>query len=224
MGLYRMLYGLFIDDLFPLSSITCLGSILGFTYSAIFVRFTEYRARAFKICAVFLIPLSLIAMYAVLAANGATGQSRASTGNVFGWLAVTTTFVFYSSPLAKIRTVLRTKSSVTIPVGMCVMAAINNALWLTYAALKHDQFLFIPNIICCALGIFQVVLYFVYRPTYQEALVNLQVLTIDIVVSPTKSVDIPYHFAESPTYTIMATPLEPIEPVALVLVEEANPV
>lgn len=204
-----MIYGFFIGDIFPLSSITAIGTILGCLYTVVFLCYTSDRPKAFRICALFFVPMLFISIYAILAVTGTTKQTNADTGDLFGWFAVATTMVFYSAPLSKIRTVFRTKNSACIPVGMCVMASINNALWVAYAGLAHDKYLFVPNMICCCSGIGQVLLYFKYRPTPGTAMVNLDELTIEIVVSPKSGME-KMSAAGSPSFHIMGSPLASI--------------
>lgn len=204
-----MIYGFFIGDIFPLSSITCIGSILGCLYTIVFLCYTSDRPKAFRICALFFIFMLAIGVYAVLAATGTTQQTNADTGDLLGWFAVATTMVFYSAPLSKIHSVFRTKNSACIPVGMCVMASINNALWVVYAGLEHDKYLFVPNMICFCSGIGQVLLYFKYRPTPGTSIVNLEGLTIEIVISPKSGME-KMSAAGSPSFHIMASPLASI--------------
>lgn len=158
------MYGLFIDDLFPVASTCFFGWTCAVVYTVIFCSITSDRKAAMKICAFACIPISFASLFGALAWMGVTGQSNHDTGVVLGYMGLAASFVFYSSPLATIRTVLRTKSAATIPIHMVSMATVSTTLWSVYSILQSDVFVFIPNAVCFCLSLSQVLLYMKYNP------------------------------------------------------------
>lgn len=158
-----MSHGLFIGDYFPLAATTSLGFVLGIIYTSTFVYYTPDRASAFKVCGVAFSVLGLITLYDLLAWQGVIfHQTNREIGQVLGYCAVVATFAFFSSPLATIRKVLRTKSSESLILQMVVMATSNNLFWSTYAAIVGNVFLLVPNSICFCFGLLEIYLCYKY--------------------------------------------------------------
>lgn len=157
------MYGLFIDDIFPLAITSIVCNCIGLTYVIIFVHCTRDRRNALKKCAIFAVPLLLILLYAILAAAGATNQSHGNTGKVFGYMTIGMTAIFYTSPLLKIKHVLQTKSADVLPIALCCVGTTNNALWLSYGAIIGNWIIAGPNTFCAFFGIVQICLWAKYR-------------------------------------------------------------
>lgn len=206
------IYGLFVDDIFPLTVTTFICSMLGMFYVVVFLMSTQDKPKALKKCAVAAVLISLLVLYAVLAWAGATGQSNSDTGDVLGYLAVVSTLMFYLSPLAKIKTVLQTKSSATIPGATCAMGAVNNALWLTYGSLVGDMFIVVPNSVCCFFGVLQVLLYLKYDPRRLPQLKDDDSLAISIILSPS---NVKAVIADSPSFRALVSPSVALSPIGL---------
>lgn len=207
----RFFHGIFDGDYFPLAATTSLGFSLGIIYTCIWIKYTPDRSYAFKVVATAVGILVLITLYAVLAWRGVLfHQTNDQIGDVTGYFAVAATVAFYSSPLATIRKVVRTKSSESLIVQMVFMAVANNGLWSIYAALVSDWFLVAPNSVSFCIGIFQIYLCFKY-PNSQDkrtsVVGDLDNQTISIVISPKSEL----HALPSPTYELVRSPkLTPI--------------
>lgn len=164
-----MSHGLFIGDYFPLAATTSLGFVLGSIYTGIFLYYTPDRASAFKTCGVAFSILGVITLYDLLAWRGVIfHQSNRDIGRVLGYFAVVATFAFFSSPLATIRKVLRTKSSESLILQMVVMATSNNLFWSTYASIVGNLFLLVPNSICFCFGLLEIYLCYKYPSEKQR--------------------------------------------------------
>lgn len=177
-----MLYGLFIDDLFPLAITTLIGQIMALVYITSFAWISKEHAYVVRTCAIGAVPILFITLYAVLAWQGVTHQSFHSIGLVLGYIGVGTSLIFYGSPLIKIRTVLQTKSAACIPVDLNIMGAINNVLWVIYSIVTSDVFIFIPNMGCFILASLQIMLYFRFHPNKAAAATTVDTLENNIVV------------------------------------------
>lgn len=210
----RVIYGLFVGDVFPLATTSGINSMLGLSYSIMFILSTRDRAKAVKKFVVGVSVTALFVLYAVLAWTGLTNQSISNTGDVFGYIVVVTTLMFYLSPLAKLRRVLRTKSAASIPIAMCAMALLNNTLWLVYAILIDDRFIMVPNIVCVTFGSFQVGLYIKYRPNRDGAGKRNEGDGDEIVVVSVVrlSVDEKHsaNACESPSFHAVVSPVSPV--------------
>lgn len=212
MAAIRFFHGIFIGDYFPLAATTSLGFTLGIVYTCIWVKYTPDRMHALKVVATAVAILGLITLYAVLAWRGVLfHQTNDQIGDVTGYFAVAATVAFYSSPLATIRKVVRTKSSESLIMQMIIMAVANNGLWSIYAALVSDWFLVVPNSICFCCGIFQIYLCFKYPndPEKRTSVVvnDLEHLAISVVLSPKSELSA----MPSPTYELVHSPkLTPI--------------
>ncbi|TYH82582.1 hypothetical protein ES332_D02G071700v1 [Gossypium tomentosum] len=71
--------------------------------------------------------------------------------------------IMYGSPLAAMKTVVRTKSVEYMPFFLSFFLFLNGGIWAFYALLMHDYFLGVPNGIGCLLGTAQLLLYAIYK-------------------------------------------------------------
>lgn len=175
-------------------------------YVTVFCLVTTDRKLVFKLCAYCAVPTVLLTVYAVLGWTSALPQSTDHISDVFGYVGIVGTLSFYSSPLATIRHVIRTKSASSIPIALCSAGTINNAIWTAYCVAANEIFLLVPNAICAVIGAAQVLLYIKYRP-------RVDVATDDASVETS-----PKHggkrdsmvMLRSPSYEAIHSPLEPI--------------
>ncbi|KAK8479006.1 hypothetical protein V6N13_131001 [Hibiscus sabdariffa] len=82
--------------------------------------------------------------------------------NVIGLLCAGFNIIMYVSPLAAMKTVVRSKSVEYMPFLLSLFVFLNGAIWTLYAALAKDIFLGVPNGIGLLLGIAQLLLYAIY--------------------------------------------------------------
>lgn len=130
------------------------------------------------------IPISVITVFALLVCTGAIHQSNATTGLVLGYIAATTTCLFFASPLIKVRTVLRTKSAACIITPLCVMGGIHTAIWMAYALAVSDMFLLVPNVIAFILNALQIFLAIKYRPSSSKDITTNSAVQFHSLQSP----------------------------------------
>jgi hypothetical protein len=64
-------------------------------------------------------------------------------------------FCYYLSPLATLALVLKTRSSASLTLPLCVMNIVNGSLWMTYGLVLSDPFVWVPNAIGAVLGVIQ---------------------------------------------------------------------
>ncbi|XP_075240676.1 sugar transporter SWEET1-like isoform X2 [Convolutriloba macropyga] len=95
--------------------------------------------------------------------------------SVLGMICIAASVVNFGSPLAAIKRVMQTKSTESMSLLWCLIAAVTAFQWTIYGYLRDDNNIIIPNAIGFGLGVFQLALIYRYKPK---------------VVLPTKSSDV----------------------------------
>ncbi|TYZ63775.1 hypothetical protein PybrP1_010429 [[Pythium] brassicae (nom. inval.)] len=159
-----LLYGYLAKNFFPIVATSVFGCLTALVYITVYFRRTTQRRYVAKLFCAVLLGLLFVMLYAVLGLVGVTGQARAQVRDIVGYIAVAVNIVLYASPLETVREVVRTKSAKTLPISMCLVAAINCSLWMVCGVVDSDLFVLTPNVIGVTLSIIQVVLYHIYHP------------------------------------------------------------
>ncbi|KAF4317713.1 hypothetical protein BBO99_00007967 [Phytophthora kernoviae] len=174
-----MLYGLATADYFPLFATYLFGDVMSIVYIVVFFRWTKARAYAVKAIGATFVIVALAAAYTILGMAGVTGQSTDGVGLVTGYMMAVGSVLLYVAPFETIKTVLKTRSGASIPFGMCLAGATSNVLWVVNGLLTDDTFIFFLGAVCSVLGLAQVVLYLIFRPTHKSS-------SSEIVIGQTK--------------------------------------
>lgn len=162
------LYAYMIDNFVPLLATNALGVCMALLFIGVFYLHTTDRAYVYKLCGAGLASFMLVLLYTILADTGVTHQSRSQAGTTLGWVTMATSVAQFGSPLATVKRVVETKSSASLPFAMCLMNVINGSLWVAYSSVDWNAFVLAPNVFSVALGIAQVTLWVVYRPSKSE--------------------------------------------------------
>lgn len=214
----RSCYWLLKHMVFPILIVTVFGSTMSVIYISIYYRFTPDRASLLKAVAVVVTILIVVTTYVALGAYGYTHQSYGQVRLIMGYVGDLASICFYGSPMERIMHVLRTKSVASIPINMCVMGAITNAVWLVYSVLISDLFVLVPNAICLVLTTTQIVLYTRYKK-YSSNVRDLELGQISVVLSPKQlrthsRLDLSKlqlsPTMESPSFHALRSPLSPL--------------
>ncbi|WOK96124.1 Crotonase superfamily [Canna indica] len=80
-----------------------------------------------------------------------------------GFLCAALTVGMYASPMAAMRTMVKTKSVEYMPFFLSFFLFLNGGVWSIYSVLVRDYFIGVPNAIGFVLGSAQLILYAVYR-------------------------------------------------------------
>ncbi|KAG7396544.1 hypothetical protein PHYBOEH_002156 [Phytophthora boehmeriae] len=176
------LYGLTSEIFFPVMSINVFGMTTTITFSSIFYRWSTERAVLNKMAAITGLGLLAVATFTSLAMVSAIPVSSEALVLALGYGAVAINICLYAAPLQTMTTVLRTKSSASIPLTMCVVNLINSSLWLSYALLSNNMFIFIPNSMGVILSFVQVALGIKYRPEKEFEVTN----AVEVVIKAGK--------------------------------------
>lgn len=144
------LYGLLKNDMTLLvPNIT--GSLAGLACTAVYYTYTSFASQAtqYRTAACLLCLASFLFC---------TDES-----NLLGVLSCSAAVVLMGSPLSAVFTVIRNKSTASLPLGTSLSMTLNSASWATYGwFIAGDVFVYLPNLIALVLCAFQLSLYVVF--------------------------------------------------------------
>lgn len=196
----RLAYGWLAESIFPLFATMACCEVFSIVYVSVYLTLTPHRGYCIKVLLLALSGVVLVALYSALGLAGVTNQSRHSVATVVGIIADVGSLVMYLSPFETIVHVIKTKNASSMPIHLCLVGAIGNAVWVIYAILVSDLIVLIPNSICSTVGWIQVAIYFVYRPS--RAVNAAGTVELDV---PTKAQP-PSPVIHATTYTAVRTP------------------
>ncbi|XP_042009575.1 bidirectional sugar transporter SWEET4-like [Salvia splendens] len=93
-----------------------------------------------------------------------------SRSDIIGSICMAGNIMMYAAPLSIMKLVTTTKSVEFMPFFISFFSFINGLCWTTYALLKFDAFILVPNSIGSALGFVQLVLYASFYKSTQRIL------------------------------------------------------
>ncbi|KAM5562464.1 hypothetical protein ABKV19_017604 [Rosa sericea] len=141
------------------TTINGTGAVIEAIYVLIFIFYAPKREKV-KILGLFIFVLSVFSVVAFVSFFALDGSGR----TLFCGLAATIfSIVMYGSPLAIMRTVVKTKSVEFMPFFLSLFVFLCGTSWFVYGLLGHDPFVAVPNGFGCALGALQLILYFIYH-------------------------------------------------------------
>eukprot|EP00741_Cyanophora_paradoxa_P008180 tig00000025_g7916.t1 len=107
--------------------------------------------------------LAMVAVLGTLVVYVRFGVGAELAPAYLGTIASVASVIMFGSPLGAIMTVLRTKSTETMPPLVSAMSALASGLWFGYGSLIDDQYVIIPNGLGFILGCVQLVVIYVYH-------------------------------------------------------------
>lgn len=140
------------------ATINGAGGAIELIYVLIFFFYAPNKQKG-KILAMFVLVLLAFAASAVISVLAFHGKNR----TLFcGTAATIFSVVMYASPLSIIRLVIKTKSVEYMPFFLSFAVVVSCTNWFIYAMLGMDPFIGISTGVGLALGIVQLILYFIY--------------------------------------------------------------
>ncbi|XP_072975993.1 bidirectional sugar transporter SWEET16-like isoform X1 [Typha angustifolia] len=153
-------YGLLKPGGLLIVTVNGAGSALEAIYVILFLIYapSETRVKMAKLVAVVDVGfLGMVVLVTLLALHGSVRLLAV------GSLCAVLTVGMYASPLAAMRTVVKTNSVEYMPFFLSFFLFLNAGVWSIYSVLVKDYFIGVPNAFGFALGSAQLILYAVYR-------------------------------------------------------------
>ncbi|GMI95446.1 VEGETATIVE CELL EXPRESSED1 [Hibiscus trionum] len=143
-------------------TINGIGLVVESIYISIFFIFSNNKKR--KRILLFL-AIEFIFVAAVVVITLLLFKTTKRRSMFVGILALIFNIGMYTSPLTVMGMVIRTKSVKYMPFTLSLFSLLNGIVWMTYALLKFDINILIPNGLGCLAGIAQIILYAYYYKT-----------------------------------------------------------
>ncbi|XP_049387411.1 bidirectional sugar transporter SWEET1-like [Solanum stenotomum] len=141
-----------------IATINGAGAAIELIYVLIFFLYAPNKQKG-KILAMLILVILAFAAAAVISVLAFHGKNR----QLFcGTAATIFSIVMYASPMSIIRLVIKTKSVEYMPFFLSFAVVVSCSCWFTYAMLGMDPFVGISTGVGLALGIVQLILYFIY--------------------------------------------------------------
>jgi solute carrier family 50 protein (sugar transporter) len=142
-----------------------LGLYLGlfFTLSCYGLADTKTRDRQLAIV------LALTLALSVVGAVGTLGRfSPDALRSLWGFTSNAILILYYAAPLSTVVSVVKTRSSASLHVGLAFMMVLNGALWVGFGLATGDAFIWAPNAAGAATGLVLIGLIAAYPPHFRR--------------------------------------------------------
>ncbi|XP_015077664.1 bidirectional sugar transporter SWEET1-like [Solanum pennellii] len=141
-----------------IATINGAGAAIELIYVLIFFLYApnKQKGKTLAMLILVIVAFAIAAVISVLAFHGKNRQLFCGTA------ATIFSIVMYASPMSIIRLVIKTKSVEYMPFFLSFAVVVSCSCWFTYAMLGMDPFVGISTGVGLALGIVQLILYFIY--------------------------------------------------------------
>jgi len=86
-----------------------------------------------------------------------------ASNNLYGWVGNVLLMIYYTAPLATLKTVISTRNADTIDPRLAIAGVLNGLFWLTYGIAIWDGYVAIPNGIGALLASISTSCWFAFR-------------------------------------------------------------
>ncbi|CAK7340627.1 unnamed protein product [Dovyalis caffra] len=152
-------YGIIKAGEFLVATINGFGVVVEIVFLVLFLVFAPPRMREKTAILIGIFDVGFLAAAILVCQFLLDGDMKIA---VVGFLGAGLNIVMYVSPLAAMKTVVRTKSVEYMPFFLSLFVFLNGGIWACYAVLKKDWFLGVPNVAGFFLGAAQLILYAIY--------------------------------------------------------------
>ncbi|XP_030501579.1 bidirectional sugar transporter SWEET4 [Cannabis sativa] len=163
-------------------TISFLGVVIETILLIIFLIFSDKKKRL-KLLLLLFLELFIIALLATLSLTLFHSYKKRSL--IVGVVGVSFSIVMYFSPLSVMKLVISTKSVEFMPFSLSLAAFFNCLVWSTYALIRFDPFILVPNGLGVVFGVAQLILYGVYYKStnkIMEERKDKEVILSDVMV------------------------------------------
>ncbi|XP_070674867.1 bidirectional sugar transporter SWEET4-like [Malus domestica] len=143
-----------------LVTINSTGVFIELSFIILFLIYASDKKQRLKVLLVLLLELVFMVLLAFLVIKLA--QTYSTRSLIVGLVCVLGNIVMYASPLSVMKLVITTKSVEYMPFLLSLFTFLNSVAWFTYAQLRFDIILTIPNGLGLLLGSAQLLLYATY--------------------------------------------------------------
>ncbi|XP_047152523.1 bidirectional sugar transporter SWEET4-like isoform X1 [Vigna umbellata] len=141
------------------------GSVLALIFIALFLIYSDGKKRLKVILCLLLELLFIAALTFVTLTQVHTFKKRSE---IVGTVCILFNIMMYASPLSVMKLVIKTKSVEYMPFFISLASFGNGVAWTTYALIRFDPFITIPNGLGTLLAVAQLVLYATYYKSTQR--------------------------------------------------------
>ncbi|XP_030501857.2 bidirectional sugar transporter SWEET4 isoform X1 [Cannabis sativa] len=163
-------------------TISFLGVVIEIILLIIFLIFSDKKKRLKLLLLIFL-ELFVVALLATLSLTLFHTYKKRSL--IVGVVGIFSSIIMYSSPLSIMKLVMSTKSVEFMPFSLSFGAFLNCLIWSTYALIRFDPFLLVPNGLGIVFGVAQLILYGVYYKSTKKIMKEKkgkEVILSDVIV------------------------------------------
>ncbi|PON92867.1 SWEET sugar transporter [Trema orientale] len=143
------------------------GIVIECAYIIIFLVFSDKKKRI-RVLLIVLVELIFISLLTLLTLTLAHSHRKRST--IVGTICILFNIMMYAAPLAVMKLVITTKSVEFMPFFLSFTSFVNGVTWTTYALIRFDPFITIPNGLGTLFGVAQLILYATYYKSTQRVM------------------------------------------------------
>ncbi|KAK1430656.1 hypothetical protein QVD17_13552 [Tagetes erecta] len=164
-----VLYGLPLVHPHSLLVITINGAglFIETVYLLLFIIYSDRKQRI-KVILIILAEIVFLAVLSLLVLT--VTHSTKIRSDVVGSIAIVGNILMYAAPLSVMKLVVTTKSVEYMPFFLSLFSLLNGISWTTYALIRFDPYIVIPNGLGSLLGITQLILYATFYKSTQRQL------------------------------------------------------
>ncbi|KAJ8626168.1 hypothetical protein MRB53_019475 [Persea americana] len=153
-------------------TINAAGCVIEFTYVVLFLIYSD-RKKRLKVFAMLFMETAFVVLVLVLVLTLAHTHERRSL--IVGVLCVVFGTIMYVAPLSVMKLVIKTKSVEFMPFTLSVASFLNGISWTSYALIRFDLFITIPNGLGTLFAIVQLVLHATFYKSTKRQLAERKV-------------------------------------------------
>ncbi|OQR85321.1 MtN3-like protein [Achlya hypogyna] len=155
------LYGVLIHNYFPLVATNAVNTALATYYLAVI--YTHAGPHRLATVKKILATTGLVFAAVLYAAYGTWVLHSRDVATHVGYLGIAVCTLMFGSPLAAVGTVVKHKSAAALPFRLILAGVLCASLWFAFGLMLADAFVYGPNGLNLALGLFQLGLCYYYR-------------------------------------------------------------
>ncbi|KAL5552432.1 hypothetical protein UlMin_002608 [Ulmus minor] len=147
-------------------TISVAGVAIESAYVVLFFTFSSDKKKRLKMVLVVVLEIVFTALLASLSITFVDTHKRRSM--IVGVVCIFFSAIMYSSPLAVMKLVIKTKSVEYMPFTLSLASLINGFVWTCYALIRFDPIVIVPNGLGSLFGLAQLILHAIYYKSTKQ--------------------------------------------------------